>query len=85
MADIGLSRAPSSAPSGREVLGWLLRGEVALALGIIGIIVLLILPVPSFMLDMLLAMSVARSKSFWAPVEMSWKTISSVIVPASST
>jgi flagellar biosynthesis protein FlhA len=29
-------------------MGWVARGEVGLALGIIGIIVLLILPVPAF-------------------------------------
>ncbi|MBS0410385.1 MAG: flagellar biosynthesis protein FlhA [Proteobacteria bacterium] len=61
MADIGLSRAPSSAPSGREVMSWLMRGEVALAIGIIGIIVLLILPVPSFLLDVLLALSITSA------------------------
>ena len=37
------------------------RGEVALALGIVGIIVLLILPIPAFMLDMLLAMSITSA------------------------
>ncbi|HEX7761992.1 MAG TPA: flagellar biosynthesis protein FlhA [Caulobacteraceae bacterium] len=58
MADIGLPRALSSRPTAREALGWVLRGEVALAIGIIGIIVLLILPVPSFLLDMLLAISI---------------------------
>ena len=36
-------------------------------------------------MTMLRAISVARSRSFWAPVEMSRKTISSAIVPASST
>jgi len=37
------------------------RGEVALALGIVGIIVLLILPIPAFMLDMLLAISITSA------------------------
>jgi len=37
------------------------RGEIALALGIVGIIVLLILPIPSFVLDMLLAISITSS------------------------
>src|SRR3984957_11996508 len=37
------------------------RGDIALALGIVGIIVLLILPIPSFMLDMLLAMSITSA------------------------
>jgi len=37
------------------------RGEIALAIGIVGIIVLLILPIPSFVLDMLLAISITSS------------------------
>jgi len=61
MADIGLPGAISSRPSGREVMGWVMRGEVALAIGIIGIIVLLILPVPSFLLDVLLALSITSA------------------------
>jgi flagellar biosynthesis protein FlhA len=60
MADLSLPSA-GSAPTLREVWGWVARGEVALALGIVGIIVLLILPIPSFMLDMLLAMSITSS------------------------
>ena len=36
-------------------------------------------------MTMLRAISVARSRSFWAPVEMSSNTISSATVPASST
>jgi flagellar biosynthesis protein FlhA len=43
------------------VLGWLLKGEVALALGVIGIVVLLILPVPPILLDLLLASSLLTS------------------------
>ena len=42
-------------PTGRDMLGWVARGEVGLALGVIGIIVLLILPIPAFLLDLLLA------------------------------
>lgn len=53
---------PSSArPSPREMLGWLMKGEVALALGVIGIVILLILPIPPFMLDLLLAVSITSS------------------------
>jgi flagellar biosynthesis protein FlhA len=48
-------------PSAREVAGWLARGEVALAIGIISIVVLLILPIPAFMLDGLLAISIASA------------------------
>ncbi|WP_414693885.1 flagellar biosynthesis protein FlhA [Phenylobacterium sp.] len=48
-------------PSAREVWGWVARGEVALALGILAIVVLLILPVPAFMLDVLLSMSITSA------------------------
>jgi flagellar biosynthesis protein FlhA len=48
-------------PSVKDALGWVLRGEVALALGVIGIIVLLILPLPPFLLDLLLALSLSSS------------------------
>jgi len=60
MADISVPMA-GQAPSAREVWGWVARGEVALAIGIVGIIVLLILPIPAFMLDMLLAISIISS------------------------
>jgi flagellar biosynthesis protein FlhA len=43
------------------VWGWVARGEVALALGIVGIVVLLILPIPAFLLDMLLALSITSA------------------------
>jgi flagellar biosynthesis protein FlhA len=45
----------------REMWGWVARGEVGLALGIGCIIVILILPVPAFLLDMFLAISIASS------------------------
>ncbi|MFC3076822.1 flagellar biosynthesis protein FlhA [Phenylobacterium terrae] len=41
--------------------GWVARGEVALALGVVGIIVLLILPIPAFLLDALLSLSVTSA------------------------
>ena len=43
------------------VIRWLARGEVALALGVVAVLVLLILPVPAFLLDALLAISLASS------------------------
>ena len=61
MADTGVSSRFSGAPSARDVLGWVARGEVAMAIGIVGIIVLLILPIPAFMLDILLSISIASS------------------------
>ncbi|QUD90721.1 flagellar biosynthesis protein FlhA [Phenylobacterium montanum] len=41
--------------------GWVARGEVGLAVGVVGIIVLLILPVPAFLLDLLLALSITSA------------------------
>jgi flagellar biosynthesis protein FlhA len=43
------------------MLGWVARGEVGLAVGIVGIVVLLILPIPPFMLDLLLTLSIGSS------------------------
>jgi flagellar biosynthesis protein FlhA len=45
----------------KDVWGWVTRGEVGLALGVVGIIVLLILPIPAFMLDLLLAISITSA------------------------
>ena len=48
-------------PTGRDMMGWIARGEVAMAIGVIGVILLLILPVPKFLLDLLLAISLVSS------------------------
>ena len=48
-------------PSSRDMLGWVARGEVGMAVGVIGVILLLILPIPSFLMDMLLAISLISS------------------------
>src|SRR5690606_28810432 len=48
-------------PTGRDALGWVMRGEVMMAVGVIGVIMLLILPVPKMLLDVLLAMSLVSS------------------------
>src|SRR3569833_765206 len=61
MADASLPFRSGQAPSAREVLGWVMRGEVALALGVVGIVVLLILPIPAFLLDLLLALSITSA------------------------
>src|SRR5688572_1999741 len=61
MADTGVSSRFSNAPSARDVVGWLARGEVAMAVGIVGIVVLLILPIPAFLLDVLLTISISAS------------------------
>lgn len=59
MSDSTLSS--SDRPSPREMLGWLMKGEVALAMGVIGVVLLLILPIPPFMLDLLLSISITSS------------------------
>ncbi|WP_292110746.1 flagellar biosynthesis protein FlhA [Brevundimonas sp.] len=48
-------------PTAGDMRGWLLRGEVLMALGVIGIIMLLIVPVPGMLLDLLLAISIVGS------------------------
>ena len=48
-------------PSSADIRGWLMRGEVGMAVGVIGVILLLILPVPKFLLDVLLALSLVSS------------------------
>jgi flagellar biosynthesis protein FlhA len=60
MADVALPGAGAGITP-REVWSWVAKGEVALAIGIVGIIVLLILPIPAFLLDMLLALSITSS------------------------
>src|SRR5690606_72546 len=59
MADANV--VPGQRPTPREMWGWVARGEVALALGVVGIIVLLILPIPAFLLDALLSLSITSA------------------------
>ena len=62
MADVAAGRIPNTGvPSFGEIRGWLQRGEVALAVGVIGVVLLLVLPVPAFLIDFLLAMSITAS------------------------
>ena len=44
-----------------EVGGWLKRGEVIMAVGVISIIVILIVPMPSWVLDILLSLSITSA------------------------
>ena len=54
MADaLVLMKDGMARPTGRDVLGWLNRGEVLMAVGVIGVIMLLILPIPKMLLDLL--------------------------------
>jgi flagellar biosynthesis protein FlhA len=48
-------------PTRQDVLGWLAKGEVMMAVGVIGVIMLLIMPVPKMLLDLLLAISIVSS------------------------
>src|SRR5271155_2585677 len=61
MADVGLPFSAANPPNARQVWGWIARGEVGLALGVVGIVVLLILPVPAFLLDVLLSLSITSA------------------------
>jgi len=61
MADAALPKTSSSMPSASSLWAGILRGEMGLAVGVVGIIVLLILPVPPMLLDLLLAVSLTGS------------------------
>ena len=61
MADLGIPFSSTNRPGVRDVWGWVARGDVGLALGVVGIIVLLILPIPPFLLDFLLAISITSA------------------------
>ncbi len=61
MADLALSPPPTGAPTFGELRGWMLRGEVGLAIGIISIVLLLVLPVPPFLVDFLLVLSLTTA------------------------
>ena len=51
-----------TAPSAGRVWSWVARGEVLLALGVVGVVVLLIVPIPAWLLDGLLSLSIASSR-----------------------
>src|SRR5579872_2183289 len=63
MADLGVTFPlnGAKAPDAKTVLGWIARGDVAMAVGVVGIIVLLILPAPAIVLDLLLATSITAA------------------------
>jgi flagellar biosynthesis protein FlhA len=61
MADAALPFSATNRPSARDVWSWVARGDVGMALGVVGIIVLLILPIPPFLLDLLLALSITSA------------------------
>jgi len=53
--------AASGAPPSRGALGGILRGDVVLAVGIITILTFMLIPIPKFLLDMGLALSILFS------------------------
>jgi flagellar biosynthesis protein FlhA len=60
MADLAIAK-PSSIPSLKEAWGWVARGDVALALGVVLVILLLVTPLPAVLIDLLLAISLTAS------------------------
>ena len=61
MASLALPKITLSRSTPGDVWGVVGRGEVALALGVVGIVTLLILPLPAMMLDLLLAISLTTA------------------------
>jgi flagellar biosynthesis protein FlhA len=62
MTDVPVSRPSlSGLPTFRQARNAVLQGEVALALGVIGIVLLLVLPVPAVIIDLLLALSLTAA------------------------
>ena len=61
MTDLSITTPVARPTTARDVWGWIAKGEVALALGVVGVIVLLILPVPPFLLDLLLSISITSA------------------------
>lgn len=68
MSDTGIAQSRSKAPGGKGSPSWLhdivdfvRHGDLGLAFGVIGILVVLILPMPPVMLDLLLAVSIIFS------------------------
>lgn len=81
MADTPFMKDGMARPTGRDALGWLLRGEVGMAAGVIGIMLLLILPVPAFLLDVLLAISLVSSVLILMTAVMMKKPLDFAIFP----
>ncbi|MEH6697388.1 MAG: flagellar biosynthesis protein FlhA [Brevundimonas sp.] len=68
-------------PSGKDMLGWIARGEVGMAVGVIGVILLLILPIPAFLMDVLLAISLISSVLILMTALMMKKPLDFAIFP----
>jgi flagellar biosynthesis protein FlhA len=61
MSDTRFADAMAQRPSAKELWSWVARGDVALAVGIVGIVVLLVLPIPAFLLDLFLSLSITSA------------------------
>jgi flagellar biosynthesis protein FlhA len=62
MSDAGAGKAAGlSIPSPADIAGMLKRGDLGLAFGVLAILVILILPLPPFLLDVSLAISITLS------------------------
>ncbi len=81
MTDAVLMKDGMARPTGRDMLGWVARGEVAMAIGVIGVILLLILPIPTFLLDVLLALSLVSSVLILMTAVMMKKPLDFAIFP----
>ena len=57
----GLAGTPLAPFKFIEIQGWLKRGEVVMALAVISVIIFLIIPIPSFLLDILLSISLTSA------------------------
>lgn len=68
-------------PTGRDMWGWFARGEVYMAIGVIGVILLLILPIPVFLMDVLLAVSLVSSVLILMTAVMMKKPLDFAIFP----
>ena len=68
-------------PTGKDMMGWIARGEVGMAVGVIGVILLLILPIPAFLMDMLLALSLVSSVLILMTAVMMKKPLDFAIFP----
>jgi flagellar biosynthesis protein FlhA len=60
MTDFAL-RKGSAIPGPKELWSWVARGDVAMALGVVLIILLLVTPLPAVLIDLLLAVSLTAS------------------------
>ena len=81
MTDAALMKDGMARPTGRDMMGWIARGEVGMAVGVIGVILLLILPVPKFLLDLLLAISLVSSVLILMTAVMMKKPLDFAIFP----